>query len=124
VTIENLAWDDFLGPYDRPATFSYWIRPIGKKPVYQHNFKWDDYVQMAGSLESLKGKSLLSINRHARDSGALRRLHDQAGESQLYGCQGGIHAGRRAPDQELLMAMRCNISRTFLSIIVRRGKKG
>jgi DNA adenine methylase len=62
VTIENLAWDDFLGRYDRPATFFYPDPPYWKKPVYEHNLKWDDFVQMAAALEGLKGKSILSIN--------------------------------------------------------------
>lgn len=70
VTIENLAGDDFLGRYDRPATFFYLDPPYWKKPVYEHNFKWDDFVQMAAALEGLKGKFILSIN----DTPEIREL--------------------------------------------------
>jgi DNA adenine methylase len=70
VTIENLTWEDFLCRYDRPATFFYLDPPYWKKPVYEHNLKWDDYMQMAAALEGLKGKFILSIN----DTPEIREL--------------------------------------------------
>ena len=76
VVIENLPYQELLRRYDRPETFFYLDPPYYKAPEYKHNFYTiDDYVEMKGILEQVKGKFLLSINDHPD----IRSIFDTSG---------------------------------------------
>lgn len=64
VSIENLAWQDFVRRYDRPGTFFYLDPPYYKAPYYQHNMVLEDFKEMAEILAGLKANFVLSINDH------------------------------------------------------------
>ena len=64
VYIENLSWKELIERYDRPETFFYCDPPYLGCPVYKHNLVLDDFIEMAKSLGSIKGKWMLSINDH------------------------------------------------------------
>jgi DNA adenine methylase len=65
VSIENLAWQDFVRRYDRPRTFFYLDPPYYKAPYYEHNLVLEDYKEMAEILAGVKAKFILSINDHS-----------------------------------------------------------
>jgi DNA adenine methylase len=64
VRIENLSWAKFIPRYDRPDTFFYCDPPYYQAPEYKHNFELDDFIALAETLSTIKGKFILSINDH------------------------------------------------------------
>lgn len=64
VTIEHLAWDDFVGRYDKPDTFFYLDPPYLTAPCYEHNMDLADFEHMARVLAGLRAPFILSINDH------------------------------------------------------------
>jgi DNA adenine methylase len=64
VTIECLAWADFMGRYDTPDTLFYLDPPYwgGEADYGQALFERAEYAQMAEVLSGLKGRFILSIN--------------------------------------------------------------
>lgn len=64
VTIENLDYTDIIRRYDRSHTFFYVDPPYFRCPVYKHNFKDEDFIQLSEVLTGIKGKFLLSTSDH------------------------------------------------------------
>ena len=64
VSIEHLAWDDFIKRYDKPGTLFYCDPPYYKCPFYQHNMGLTDFQNMASILKEIKSQFILSINDH------------------------------------------------------------
>lgn len=62
--IEHLAWRDCVDRYDRPHTFFYMDPPYWETEGYGVPFEFDNYVDMASRLRSMKGKAMVSINDH------------------------------------------------------------
>jgi DNA adenine methylase len=62
--IENLPWRDCIERYDRPHTFFYMDPPYWETEGYGVPFPFQDYVDMASMLRSMKGKAMVSINDH------------------------------------------------------------
>lgn len=60
--VEHLPWQNLVTRYDRPGTFFFIDPPYYKAPYYKHNMNLEDYREMAGLLEGIKGKFLLTIN--------------------------------------------------------------
>lgn len=73
VTIENLDYKEIFQRYDRPHTFFYVDPPYFKCPVYKHNFKDDDFIELSEVLSGIKGKFLLSVSDHP----VMRRIFKQ-----------------------------------------------
>jgi DNA adenine methylase len=62
VQIENWPYEKVLERYDRPETLFYVDPPYVKAPWYRFNFQDDDFQLLAGRLDRLTGRFLLSIN--------------------------------------------------------------
>jgi DNA adenine methylase len=62
VQLECLPYQEILKRYDRQFTFFYLDPPYFGLPYYRFNFEEKDYVELAGLLNTLKGKFLLSLN--------------------------------------------------------------
>jgi len=62
VQIENLPYQDILRRYDRPGTLFYLDPPYFGLKLYRYNFSENDFVELAGCLEKLRGKFVLSLN--------------------------------------------------------------
>lgn len=95
VTIEQLRWQDFLARYDRPGTLFYLDPPYwGSEGDYgQAMFGREEFGEMAGLLEGLKGRFVLSIN----DVPEIRELFvgfDMVPVDTIYGVQGGAAKAR------------------------------
>lgn len=64
VRIENLSWRELIERYDKPDIFFYCDPPYYQCPDYKHNFKTEDFLEMAEVLKTIQGKFMLSINDH------------------------------------------------------------
>jgi DNA adenine methylase len=62
VQIENWPYEKVIERYDRETTLFYIDPPYVKAPWYRFNFTDQDFVLLAGRLQKIKGKFLLSIN--------------------------------------------------------------
>ncbi|MEN8134335.1 MAG: DNA adenine methylase [Thermodesulfobacteriota bacterium] len=62
--IEHLSWLDCVTKYDRPATLFYFDPPYWQTEGYGVEFGFEQYRQMAGVMKKMKGKAVLSINKH------------------------------------------------------------
>lgn len=62
--IENLPWRDYVARYDRPHTFFYMDPPYWQTEGYGVPFPFQEYVDMASLMRSMKGKAMVSINDH------------------------------------------------------------
>lgn len=62
--IENLPWKECVDRYDRPHTFFYMDPPYWQTEGYGVPFEFDNYVEMARILRTIKGKAMDSINDH------------------------------------------------------------
>ena len=65
VTIEHLPWQHFLKTYDKPGTLFFLDPPYYKAPYYKHNFKLQDFQELADALVRIRSNFILSINDHA-----------------------------------------------------------
>jgi DNA adenine methylase len=72
VVIENKDFENLLKVYDRLGTFFYLDPPYyGTEKYYQVQFKTEDHVRLKESLDTVKGKFLLSYN----DCDYIRELY-------------------------------------------------
>lgn len=102
VTIECLPWEKFIPRYDRPGMLFYLDPPYwGSETDYgKAMFSRDDFAALAGTLEALQGRFLLSIN----DVPEIREMFAWASIEAVettYTIAGGRHATKKA--RELLI---------------------
>lgn len=64
VVIERLPWRECIARYDRPGTLFYLDPPYWQTEGYGVDFEFEEYLKMAETLRSLKGKAVVSINDH------------------------------------------------------------
>lgn len=64
VTIENLAWREFIARYDRPTTLFYLDPPYHghEKDYGKEMFARAEFAEMADCLAAIKGRFIMSIN--------------------------------------------------------------
>ncbi|MCB4811711.1 DNA adenine methylase [Methylovorus menthalis] len=62
--IENLPWRECIERYDRTHTFFYMDPPYWQTEGYGVPFPFQEYVDMASLMRSMKGKAMVSINDH------------------------------------------------------------
>jgi DNA adenine methylase len=62
--VENLPWRECIERYDRPHTFFYMDPPYWQTEGYGVPFPFQEYVDMASLMRSIKGKAMISINDH------------------------------------------------------------
>lgn len=60
VMLENIPWDRFIKLYDSPETFFFIDPPYIGHREYRHNFKEDDFRQLAVIMHKIKGMFLMS----------------------------------------------------------------
>ncbi len=77
VTIECLAWSEFVERYDAPATLFYLDPPYwGSEDDYGFGvFKQGDFARLALRLSSIAGKFILSVNDVPGTREAFARFH-------------------------------------------------
>ena len=102
VTIECLPWDRFIARYDRPGMLFYLDPPYwGSEGDYgKAMFGRDDFAALAGALQALQGRFLVSIN----DVPQIRELFSWAtieAVETTYTIGGGRRATKKA--RELLI---------------------
>jgi DNA adenine methylase len=68
--IENLPWQECVRRYDRPHTFFFMDPPYWETEGYGVDFPWSEYVTLADTLRTLKGKAIVTLNDHP----AIREL--------------------------------------------------
>jgi DNA adenine methylase len=73
--IENLPWRDCVERYDRPHTFFYMDPPYWETEGYGVPFPFQEYIDMASLMRSMKGKAMVSINDHPEIRTAFDGLH-------------------------------------------------
>jgi DNA adenine methylase len=66
VCIEHLPWRKCIEKYDRSHTVFYLDPPYWKTEGYGVPFSFDEYIQLAELMGSMKGKAVLSINDHPK----------------------------------------------------------
>jgi DNA adenine methylase len=65
VIIENMDFEEFISRYDKSGTFFYLDPPFYQVySGYKHNFKEEDFIKLAAILNNIKGKFILSLNKH------------------------------------------------------------
>lgn len=64
VVLEHLDACDCIQRYDRPGTFFYIDPPYYATAGYAIAFGPDDYIRLAKTLASIKGRCLISLNDH------------------------------------------------------------
>lgn len=62
--IENLPWQECVERYDRAHSFFYCDPPYWQVEGYGVPFGFEQYVQMAETMRTCKGKMMVSINDH------------------------------------------------------------
>ena len=62
VTIECKYFRDLIPKYDRKHTLFFLDPPYWKIPGYQHDFKDQDFTDLAKSLTGIKGHFLMTLN--------------------------------------------------------------
>ena len=62
VQIECLPYEEVLVRYDRPATLFYLDPPYYERKLYRYNLQPEEFAVMAGRLDKLRGKFVLSLN--------------------------------------------------------------
>ena len=93
VRIENLPALELIKRYDRQDTFFYCDPPYHGHPDYKHNLVLEDYINLADTLKSIKGKFILSINDHPDMREVFRHFNIQA-VSLLYSVSGKPTEGK------------------------------
>lgn len=66
VTIERLDFRELIPRYDREHTFYFMDPPYWEIPGYRHDFKEQDFTDLADVLRGIKGRFLMTINDHPR----------------------------------------------------------
>ena len=62
VQIENLPYQEVIRRFDRPSTLFYLDPPYHGRKLYRFNFGDNDFRELAGTLQQIRGKFVLSIN--------------------------------------------------------------
>lgn len=62
--IEHLDWAACVDRYDRPHTLFYADPPYWQTEGYGVPFPWQQYVDLASRMSSIKGKMIVSLNDH------------------------------------------------------------
>lgn len=93
--VENLPWRDCVERYDRAHTFFYMDPPYWQTAGYGVEFDFQNYVDMATVMRTMKGKAMVSINDHPDIRKAFEGFHileldikytlQSGGESQTSG---------------------------------------
>lgn len=78
VYIERLRWQDVIRRYDREHTLFYLDPPYWETEGYGVEFGWEQYVEMAELLSSIKGKAIISLNDHPAIREVFSRFHIEA----------------------------------------------
>jgi DNA adenine methylase len=60
--IEHMDFQELIEKYDSPNTLFYLDPPYWNVKFYDHNFIQKDFVRLANSLKTVKGKYLMNIN--------------------------------------------------------------
>ena len=92
VQIENLPYEVVLEHYDRPKTLFYLDPPYFQRKLYRFNLEDADFAKMAGRLEAIRGKFVLSLNDVPEVRTLFRRFRIQSVQLPYTAQQ---HAGRR-----------------------------
>lgn len=64
VAIENLDWRACIDRYDSPSTLFFLDPPYWETVGYGNKFGMEEYVALATTMATLKGKAVLTINDH------------------------------------------------------------
>jgi len=64
VCIEHLPWEACVNKYDRQQTLFYFDPPYWQTEGYGVDFDLDQYERLAKAMRDMKGKAVLSINKH------------------------------------------------------------
>ena len=76
VVIENQDFETLIKHYDRSDTFFYADPPyFSSEEMYAVGFNWNDHVRLRDTLQTIKGKFLLSYN----DCPEIRQLYCKTG---------------------------------------------
>jgi len=62
VQIECKDFRDLIPRYDRPHSFFFLDPPYWKIPGYKHDFREQDFLELAGILRKINGRFLMTIN--------------------------------------------------------------
>ena len=62
--IEHLSWKECIKKYDRPQTLFYIDPPYWQTEGYGTPFPLEQYELLAKTMKEIKGKAILSINKH------------------------------------------------------------
>lgn len=62
--IEKMDWHKLVLRYDRPHTFFYMDPPYWETEGYGNQFPLGEYLKMAETLRTLKGRAIVSLNDH------------------------------------------------------------
>jgi len=62
VQLENTSYDEVIRRFDRPTTLFYLDPPYWGRNLYRHNLSEADFAMLAGQLEQVRGKFVLSLN--------------------------------------------------------------
>lgn len=75
--IERLHWRECMQRYDRPHTFFYLDPPYWQTEGYGVPFPFEEYLAIAETMRTLKGKAMLSINDHPQIREAFAGFHTE-----------------------------------------------
>lgn len=64
VYIEHLDWQKCIYKYDRPETLFFCDPPYWKTEGYGVAFPMEEYVKLAETMRTIKGRAILTINDH------------------------------------------------------------
>ena len=101
VYIENLDYKDCIIRYDRPHTLFYLDPPYYGTKDYHHNMVDKDYVELAGVLENVKGRFILSLGDHKRVRGMFKGFKLEEVTTRY--TKGKTKESREKPRAELLI---------------------
>jgi DNA adenine methylase len=76
--IEHLSWQGCLAKYDREHTLFYMDPPYWQTEGYGVPFEFDQYLEMAKVLKSIKGKAIVSLNDHPAIRECFADFHIEA----------------------------------------------
>jgi DNA adenine methylase len=73
VQVECKDFRDLIPRYDRAHSFFFLDPPYWKIPGYKHDFKEQDFIDLAACLKNIKGKFLMTIN----DTPEIREIFNE-----------------------------------------------
>ncbi len=101
VTIENLTAIDCIKRYDRSSTFFYCDPPYYETAGYVHPFGHQDFLDLAETLRSVKGKFMVSLNEHEAVREIFRDFKIEQVKTKYSTSGTSTVAGRDARAQEI-----------------------